>query len=194
MLKTFTFPRQPKEPFLCLADFLRPVDSGEMDYVGFLVVTAGKGVRELSEEWKQKGEYLRSHALQAAALETAEAFAERVHHIMRDIWGFPDPPEMTMQQRHGARYQGIRVSFGYPACPNLEDQELLFDLMQPQDIGVQLTDGYMMGTGGLRFRHGVCPSGSPVFQRGKCDIIRKMGKGGLHGTVFSGYGGGHPEP
>jgi 5-methyltetrahydrofolate--homocysteine methyltransferase len=63
---------------------------------------------------------------------------------MRDVWGFPDPPEMTMKQRFAARYQGIRVSFGYPACPNLEDQEKLFKLMHPEDIGVELTEGYMM--------------------------------------------------
>lgn len=144
ILKTFSFPRQIVEPHLCLSDFLKSVDSGVMDYVGFLVVTAGHGVRELSNEWKDKGDYLRSHALQATALEVAEAFAERIHHIMRDVWGFPDSPEMTMKQRLGARYQGIRVSFGYPACPNLEDQQPLFELMQPEDIGVQLTEGFMM--------------------------------------------------
>ncbi|WP_334071261.1 methionine synthase [Paenibacillus sp. A14] len=144
VLKTFTFPRQRVEPFLCLSDFLKSVESGMMDYVGFLVVTAGQGVRELSEEWKAKGDYLRSHALQSVALETAEALAERVHHIMRDIWGFPDPPEMTMKQRHGARYQGIRVSYGYPACPDLEYQQPLFELMKPEDIGIQLTEGFMM--------------------------------------------------
>ncbi|GAA0378965.1 methionine synthase [Paenibacillus motobuensis] len=144
VLKTFSFPRQQVEPYLCLADFLKPVDSGIMDYVGFLVVTAGQGVRELSENWKDSGDYLRSHALQAVALETAEGLAERVHHIMRDIWGFPDPQDMTMKQRHGARYQGIRVSFGYPACPNLEDQGPLFELMKPEDIGVELTEGFMM--------------------------------------------------
>jgi 5-methyltetrahydrofolate--homocysteine methyltransferase len=144
VIKTFSFPRQQVEPYLCLSDFLKSVDSGQMDYVGFLVVTAGKGVRELSTEWKDKGDYLRSHALQAVALETAEAFAERIHHIMRDVWGFPDPQDMTMKKRHGARYQGIRVSFGYPACPNLDDQEPLFELMQPGDIGVELTDGCMM--------------------------------------------------
>jgi len=143
-IKRFTFPRQQVEPFLCLADYLKPVESGVMDYVGFLVVTAGQGVREQANELKDRGDYLRSHALQAVALEVAEGLAERVHHIMRDIWGFPDPHEMTMKQRHGARYQGIRVSFGYPACPNLEDQELLFDLMKPEDIGVELTDGFMM--------------------------------------------------
>ncbi|MDF2667790.1 MAG: methionine synthase, partial [Paenibacillus sp.] len=144
LLHRFTFPRQDVEPFLCLADFLRSVDSGEMDYVGFLVVTTGQGVRDLANEWKDKGDYLRSHALQALALEMAEGFAERVHHMMRDVWGYPDSPDLTMQQRWGARYQGIRVSFGYPACPNLEDQEPLFRLMQPEDIGVELTEGFMM--------------------------------------------------
>lgn len=144
ILQRFSFPRQQVEPYLCLADFLKSVDSGVMDYVGFLVVTAGSGVRERAELLKQQGDYLRSHALQATALEIAEAFAERMHHVMRDIWGFPDPVDMTMKQRHGARYQGIRVSFGYPACPDLEDQKILFDLMQPSEIGVELTDGYMM--------------------------------------------------
>ncbi|HEX7056454.1 MAG TPA: methionine synthase [Bacilli bacterium] len=144
ILKKFSFPRQQKAPYLCLADFLKSVESGVMDYVGFMNATAGHGIRQLAEEWKQKGDYLRSHALQALALETAEAFAERVHHIMRDVWGFPDPPDMTMKQRFGARYQGIRVSFGYPACPNIEDQRLLFDLMHPEDIGIELTDGFMM--------------------------------------------------
>jgi 5-methyltetrahydrofolate--homocysteine methyltransferase len=143
-IKRFTFPRQQVDPYLCLADYLKSVDSGVMDYVGFLVVTAGQGVRERATELKDNGDYLRSHALQAVALETAEALAERVHHMMRDVWGFPDPTEMTMKQRLGARYQGIRVSFGYPACPNLEDQEPLFDLMKPEDIGIELTDGFMM--------------------------------------------------
>ena len=144
VLERFSFPRQKKEPYLCLADFLRPVGSGEMDAVGFLVVTAGAGIRERAERWKERGDYFRSHLLQAAALELAEAFAERLHQIMRERWGFPDPPEMTMKQRFAARYQGIRVSFGYPACPDLEDQAKLFRLMEPEAIGVRLTEGYMM--------------------------------------------------
>lgn len=144
ILHTFTFPRQKVEPFLCLSDFLKPVESGQMDYVGFMVVTAGHGVRELSTAWKDQGDYLRSHALQSVALEVAEGLAERVHHMMRDIWGFSDSAQMTMKQRHGARYQGIRVSFGYPACPDLEDQGPLFKLLQPEDIGVELTEGFMM--------------------------------------------------
>lgn len=143
-IKRFTFPRQQVEPYLCLSDFLKSVDSGTMDYVGFLVVTAGQGIRDLANDWKDKGDYLRSHALQSVALEVAEGLAERIHHRMRDLCGYPDPAEMTMKQRHGARYQGIRVSFGYPACPNLEDQGPLFELMKPEDIGVELTEGFMM--------------------------------------------------
>jgi 5-methyltetrahydrofolate--homocysteine methyltransferase len=144
VLETFTFPRQETEPFLCLADYIRSVDSGEMDYIGFLVVTAGAGISDLAREWREKGDYLRSHALQAAALETAEGFAERVHHIMRDVWGIPDRADMTMQERFGAKYIGQRFSFGYPACPDLDDQQKLFALMKPQDIGVDLTEGSMM--------------------------------------------------
>jgi len=144
ILHRFTFPRQRVEPYLCLADFLKSVDSGIMDSVAFMVVTAGPGAREQAEAWKESGDYLRSHVLSAAALEVAEGLAERVHQMIRDLWGFPDPAEMTMKQRFGARYQGIRVSFGYPACPDLEDQGPLFELMKPEDIGVHLTEGFMM--------------------------------------------------
>ncbi|GGJ12901.1 methionine synthase [Alicyclobacillus cellulosilyticus] len=144
VLERFVFPRQKKPDYLCLADFLRPVEHGVMDYVAFFVVTAGQGIRERAEAWMARGEYLRAHALQALALEMAEAFAERLHQIIRDRWGFPDPPDMTVRERFTAKYQGIRVSFGYPACPNLEDQAQLFRLLRPEDIGVRLTDGFMM--------------------------------------------------
>ncbi|MFZ4452253.1 methionine synthase [Salibacterium aidingense] len=144
VLQTFTFPRQPRPPHLCLADFIRPVESGEMDFIGLLTVTAGQGVRELSAEAKEKGDYLFSHLIQAAALELAEGFAERLHQMMRDQWGIPDSPDLTMEERFAAKYQGIRVSFGYPACPELEDQAKLFSLLEPEKIGVQLTDEYMM--------------------------------------------------
>ncbi|MFB4163443.1 methionine synthase [Alteribacillus sp. JSM 102045] len=144
ILERFSFPRQPRAPHLCLADFIRPVNSGEMDYVGFLTVTAGEGVREMSAAAKENGDYLFSHLVQAAALELAEGFAERIHQMMRDQWGIPDSPEMTMEERFAAKYQGIRVSFGYPACPELEDQAKLFRLLRPEKIGVQLTDEFMM--------------------------------------------------
>jgi 5-methyltetrahydrofolate--homocysteine methyltransferase len=140
----FDFPRQTKEPYLCIADYLKSKDSGEMDYVGFFSVTAGTGIRELAADMKDQGRFLESHALQALALETAEGFAELVHQQMRDRWGFPDSVDFTMRERFSARYQGQRFSFGYPACPELEDQQKLFRLIQPEDIGIQLTDGCMM--------------------------------------------------
>lgn len=141
LIETFTFPRQNKEPYLCLADFLR---EDQMDYVGFLAVTAGSGIRQYSEELKQDGQFLKSHAIQSLALELAEGLAERTHELMRDRWGIPDPPTMTMQDRFSAKYQGVRVSYGYPACPHLEDQAKLFKLIQPEEIGMELTDGFMM--------------------------------------------------
>ena len=144
VVETFDFPRQKGDLHLCLSDFVKPVESGVMDYVAFFVVTTGVAVREQAEAWKASGDYLRSYMLQAVALELAESFAERLHHILRDSWGFPDSQEMTMHERFIAKYQGIRVSFGYPACPNLDDQEQLFRLLQPADIGVELTDGSMM--------------------------------------------------
>ncbi|GAF24620.1 5-methyltetrahydrofolate--homocysteine methyltransferase [Bacillus sp. JCM 19047] len=101
-------------------------------------------MRALGEAAKARGEFLKSHLVQAAALETAEGLAERIHEQMRDRWGFPDAPEMSMSDRFSAKYQGIRVSFGYPACPNLEDQQKLFDLLKPEKIGIELTEEFMM--------------------------------------------------
>ena len=129
---------------LCLSDFVKPFASGEQDSIAIFVTTAGEGVRQRAQELKERGEYLLCHTLQALAVETAEAAAERVHRKIREGWGLFDSPDLTMQDRFKARYHGIRVSFGYPACPNLADQELLFRLLDPNSIGVSLTDGCMM--------------------------------------------------
>ena len=115
-----------------------------MDYVALMVVTAGHGVRAEANRLKDEGKFLESHAVQATALELAEGFAERLHQEIRDQWGFPDATDFTMRDRFAAKYQGQRFSFGYPACPNLEDQAKLFKLIQPEDIGVNLTEGFMM--------------------------------------------------
>lgn len=143
-IERFTFPRQQKAPFLCLADYLKSVSSGEMDYVAFMQVTAGHGVRAEATRLKEAGRFLESHALQATALELAEGFAERMHQEIRDQWGFPDATDFSMRDRFAAKYQGQRFSFGYPACPNLEDQAKLFNLIKPEDIGVHLTEEFMM--------------------------------------------------
>ena len=140
----FRFPRQPAGERLCLADYVRPAASGERDYVALFAVTCGAGVRRLSEQWKEAGQYLRSHALQALAIESAEAFAEMLHARLRTQWGFPDPPDTTMADRFKARYRGLRVSPGYPACPELSDQRIIFDLLGPERIGLGLTETFMM--------------------------------------------------
>ncbi|MGV3240864.1 vitamin B12 dependent-methionine synthase activation domain-containing protein, partial [Streptococcus hyovaginalis] len=119
IIETFDFPRQEREPFLCLADYLKSVDSGVMDYVAFFAVTAGTGIREAGEQLKRDGRFLESHALQSLALETAEGLAELIHRHIRDRWGFPDPATFTMKDRFTAKSQGQRFSFGYPACPEL---------------------------------------------------------------------------
>ena len=145
ILETFAFPRQPGGERLCLSDYCREVGSGEMDSVALFVVTTGKGVRALSQQWKEEGSYLRSHMLQAIAIEGAEGFAEWLHRKIRSDWGIPDRPEMTIHDILKNKYRGIRVSFGYPACPNMADQQKLFRLLDATaQIGVELTDGDMM--------------------------------------------------
>ena len=138
------FPRQRRPGGLCLADLALPARGGVRDSVAAFVVSAGEGVRERATAAKEAGEYLASHAIQALALETAEAAAEWLHAGLRAMWGFPDPPGMSMRDRFAARYRGKRYSFGYPACPDLDDQEALWRLLRPEEIGVHLTEGMMM--------------------------------------------------
>jgi 5-methyltetrahydrofolate--homocysteine methyltransferase len=150
----FDLPRQAKPDGLALPDLVLPAEPGAsdgaigrvgaMDSVALFVTTAGEGIRERAEHYRRNGQYVKSHALQALALETAEAAAEWLHTKLRALWGFPDPLEMTMSQRFQAKYRGKRYSFGYPACPNLEHQAGLFRLVQPEEIGVTLTEGFMM--------------------------------------------------
>ena len=157
---TFRFGRQRQGDFLCLADYVLPAKNGQRDHVALFVVTAGEGIRDRAEKAKNDGYYFKSHGLQALAIETAEGCAEWLHRRIREDWGFPDAPEMTMAQRFTSRYRGKRYSFGYPACPNLEDQEGLWKLLKPEEIGVQLTEGFMMdpeaSVSALVFQHPDC--------------------------------------
>jgi 5-methyltetrahydrofolate--homocysteine methyltransferase len=157
---TFRFPRQRVGESLCLSDYVLPPQNGKRDYVALFVVTAGEGVRDRSEKAKNEGYYFKSHGMQALAIESAEACAEWLHRRIREDWGFPDPPEMTMAQRFTSRYRGKRYSFGYPACPNLEDQAGIWKLLRPEEIGVQLTEGFMMdpeaSVSALVFHHPDC--------------------------------------
>ena len=146
VLAELTFPRQEKGERLCLADYVRPEGSllPGRDAVCLFVVTAGEGIRARYEELKARGEYLKSHAVQALAIESAEAAAEWLHKKLRAQWGFPDLPDATMMDMFQAHYRGKRYSFGYPACPDLALQEKLFSLLSPEEIGVSLTEEHMM--------------------------------------------------
>ncbi|MEZ5333331.1 MAG: vitamin B12 dependent-methionine synthase activation domain-containing protein [Thermoanaerobaculia bacterium] len=130
-------PRQAGEEGLCITDFVLP----EGDHVALLVTTAGEAVRE-RRGVEAEGEYLRSHVWAALALESAEAAAELAHARLRAAWGF-DLADLPRRDAFAARYRGKRYSFGYPACPDLEGQRSLAAL-EPEDIGVTLTDGDMM--------------------------------------------------
>jgi len=159
-LYTFHFPRQAKSNGLCLSDYVLDPQSGRRDHLAVFVVTAGQGVRQRSEDAKHAGEFFLAHGLQALAIETAEACAEWLHRRIREDWGFADPPDMTMQERFTSRYRGKRYSPGYPACPNLEDQQGIFTLLRPDEIGVELTEGFMMdpeaSVSALVFHHPDC--------------------------------------
>ena len=133
-------PRQTGRDGLCLADYVLPGG----DHVAMFVTTAGRQVRQRVERWKEEGEYLKSHAFAALALETAEAAAELLHHRLRRAWGIAEEEPGSVADLLAARYRGKRYSFGYPACPELEGQRQLFAALAPEEIGVELTDGDMM--------------------------------------------------
>ena len=159
-IHTFLFGRQPREDGLCLSDYILEAEEGRRDHLALFVVTAGECVRERSEEWKKSGEFFKAHAIQALAIETAEGTAEWLHRRIREDLGFPDAPTLTMHDRFTSKYRGKRYSFGYPACPNLDDQQGLFQLLRPEEAGVRLTEGMMMepeaSVSALVFHHPDC--------------------------------------
>ena len=149
VLESFYFGRQSQRDGLCLSDYVRAKPDGQpggdVDYVAMFVTAVGPGVMGLSQKLRDEGRYLDSHTVQALALESAEAFAELLHQQIRQMWGFGDPAGISYQDLFRAQYRGKRYSFGYPACPRLEDQEQLFRLLDvAQNTGVELTEGFMM--------------------------------------------------
>jgi 5-methyltetrahydrofolate--homocysteine methyltransferase len=140
----FTFPRQPVGKHLCLADFFASKDSGKMDVVAFHLVTVGRRASEYSHELFKSdnySDYLYFHGL---SVESAEALAELWHKRIRQELGIEgaDSPDLTRLFKQ--EYQGSRYSFGYPACPRLEDQEKLFTLLDPSRIEVELTEEFQL--------------------------------------------------
>ena len=145
VIQTLSFGRQSDRDGLCISDYIRPESTNQLDYIGMFVTSIGSNVIQISEDWKSQGRLLDSHILQVLALETAEGFAELLHQNMRAMWGFSDPRSTSFTDLHRANYRGKRYSFGYPACPRLEDQRVLFDLLEAEKhLNIQLTEEYMM--------------------------------------------------
>lgn len=140
----FTFPRQPAGKHLCLADFFAASDSGRMDTVAFHLVTMGRRATEYAQELFKSDDYTNYLYFHGLSVEGAEALAELWHKRIREELGIAgqDAPEVT-KLFHQA-YQGSRFSFGYPACPNLEDQAKLFELIDPARIGVELSEEFQL--------------------------------------------------
>jgi 5-methyltetrahydrofolate--homocysteine methyltransferase len=134
----FSFPRQRQAPYLCIADFFRPVASGETDYAAFHIVTMGGAVSEATAELFAEDryqDYLRLHGL---GVEMAEALAELWHRRIREEWGFAGEDGPTLAGLFKQQYRGGRYSWGYPACPDLEDNAKVAELLEADRIGVQV--------------------------------------------------------
>ncbi len=143
-LTRFTLPRQARDDGECIADFFRDIDSGERDVVGFQIVTMGDKASETARAWFEENRYQDYLYLHGLGVEMAEAMAEFVHKRIRSELGFADEDAREIDALLGQSYHGSRYSFGYPACPRLEDQEPIFRLLQAERIGVALSDEFQI--------------------------------------------------
>jgi 5-methyltetrahydrofolate--homocysteine methyltransferase len=140
----FSFPRQSTRRRLCVSDFFRDVESGQFDVLGVQLVTVGDRATELAEELRAANSYQEYLYLHGFGVESAEALAEFWHKRMRQELGFgsEDSPRLNDLFRQG--YRGSRYSFGYPACPDLEQRTKIVELLRPADIGVELSEAFML--------------------------------------------------
>jgi 5-methyltetrahydrofolate--homocysteine methyltransferase len=144
-LQRFTFPRQREGRKLCISDFFLPKSSGEFDVLGLSLVTVGDRASELTKKLFDSGDYTRYLYLHGLSVETAEGLAELHHKTMREELGISNEDSSRIGDLFHQKYRGSRYSFGYPACPNLEDQRQLFALLDPEkNIGVRLTETFQL--------------------------------------------------
>jgi len=136
----FAFPRQQKEPWLCISDFLRPVDSGEPDYAAFAIATMGGAVSEATARLFAEDRYQEYLLLHGLGVEMAEALAEYWHRRVREEWGFAEEDGPTLTGLFRQQYRGGRYSWGYPACPDLEDNVTVASLLDASRIGVVVSE------------------------------------------------------
>ena len=140
----FTFPRQPEGKRLCLADYFASKDSGRMDVAAFHLVTMGRRASEYAQELFKADNYAEYLFFHGLSVESAEALAELWHKRIREELGIAERDATDLNKLFHQSYQGSRFSFGYPACPNLEDQAKLFELLDPERIGVELTEEFQL--------------------------------------------------
>ncbi|MFF0688802.1 methionine synthase [Streptomyces albogriseolus] len=140
----FTFPRQRRGRRLCLADFFRPEESGETDVVGFQVVTVGSRIGEETARLFEANAYREYLELHGLSVQLAEALAEYWHARVRSELGFGGEDPDAMEDMFALKYRGARFSLGYGACPDLEDRAKIADLLQPERIGVQLSEEFQL--------------------------------------------------
>jgi 5-methyltetrahydrofolate--homocysteine methyltransferase len=141
----FTFPRQREGRRLSVSDFFAPKSAGKMDVIGLSLVTIGSRASEETQRLFEGGEYTKYLYLHGLSVETAEALAEYLHKKMREDLGIASEDSPHIRDLFHQKYRGSRYSFGYPACPNLEDQTKLFTLLKPEEnVGVRLTTGFLL--------------------------------------------------
>ncbi len=140
----FTLPRQPREDGECIADFFRDVDDGERDVIGLQVVTVGQRASEVARAWFDDNRYQDYLYLHGLSVEMAEAMAEYVHKRIRAELGHAGEDDRDMERMLAQGYRGSRYSFGYPACPKLEDQVPLLRLLAADRIGISLSDEWQL--------------------------------------------------
>ena len=140
----FHFPRQSVDPYLCISDFFRPVGSLEKDYASFMVVTMGSRVSERAAELFAENHYQEYLFLHGLGVEMAEALAEYWHHRIRQELGFADEDGPTLTGLFRQQYRGGRYSWGYPACPNLNDNATVVELLEAGRIGVEVSEGFQL--------------------------------------------------
>ena len=140
----FAFPRQRVAPFLCIADFFRPIDNDEHDYASFMLVTMGSRVSERCQELFAQDHYTDYLMLHGLGVEMAEALAEMWHQRIRNELGFAEEDGPTLTGLFRQQYRGGRYSWGYPACPDLSDNQKVAELLEASRIGVSVSEGFQL--------------------------------------------------
>ncbi len=143
-LQRFRFPRQPGGKRLCISDFFRPIESGRVDVLGLHCVTMGPTASDAARKLFERNDYTEYLYLHGLGVETAEALAEFWHKRMRQELGIANDDSPRIKELFTQHYRGSRYSFGYPACPEMSDQQKLFALLEPERIGCTLTENWQI--------------------------------------------------